>query len=278
MLFTRAGEAADAVRALAAEAPRVGVVLGSGLGELADRVAGAVAIPYARIPHFPEATVAGHAGNLVVGRLAGVPAVVLQGRFHYYEGHDLAVVTFPIRVLQRLGATALVLTAATGGVRDDLGPGDLVALADHLNLIGGNPLRGENDPRLGERFPDLTAAYSPRLRNLAAIEADRLGIELKQGVYACVSGPCYETPAEVRMLRALGADVVGMSTVPEAIVARHAGIEVLGLALVSNRAAGLSGRPLSHDEVLAAGRASAGRMADLIEAVVGRIGSEGIPG
>jgi purine-nucleoside phosphorylase len=234
-----------------------------------------VAIPYERIPHFPRTTVAGHAGRAIVGDLHGSSVLMLQGRFHYYEGHDLDAVTFPVRVLQRLGVGTLILTAATGGIRTDLRPGDLILLSDHLNLLGANPLRGVNDDRLGTRFPDMTEVYSARLRRLAREESERLGIFVKEGVYACMPGPSYETPAEIRMLRALGADVVGMSTVPEAIVARHAGMEVLGIALVSNAAAGVLGTPITHDEVLTVGREAAPRLAALIERVIARRGDQG---
>jgi purine-nucleoside phosphorylase len=272
-LYTRAEEAAAAIRSAIIEAPMVAVVLGSGLSELADKLPDPVSIAYEQIPHFPKTTVAGHEGKVIAGKLRGSMVLMLQGRFHSYEGHDLDVVTFPIRVLQRLGVGTVVLTAATGGIRADLRPGNLVVLTDHLNLIGGNPLRGSNDPRLGTRFPDMTEAYSKRLRAIARDEGKRLGIELIPGVYACMSGPSYETPAEIKMLRTLGADVVGMSTVPEAIVARHAGMEVLALALVSNAAAGVLGSPITHEEVLEAGRRAAPILARLIERIVVRIAS-----
>jgi purine-nucleoside phosphorylase len=270
-LFSRAEEAAAAIRAACPEPPRVAVVLGSGLNELADRIPDPLAVPYDRIPHFPVTTVAGHEGKAIVGRLHGAVVLMLQGRFHSYEGHDLETVTFPIRVLQRLGVGTLILTAATGGIRADLRPGNLVVLSDHLNLIGANPLRGLNDARLGTRFPDMTEVYSPRLRAIAIEEGARSGIELVSGVYACMPGPSYETPAEIRMLRTLGADVVGMSTVPEAIVARHAGMEVLAFALVSNAAAGVLGTPITHEEVLEAGRKAAPALAGLIEGVLARL-------
>jgi len=272
-LNTRAEQAADCLRASIVEPPTAAVVLGSGLSELADRLTDRVVVPYGTIPHFPGTTVAGHDGNVLFGRLEGVPVTVLQGRFHYYEGHDLETVTFPVRVLQKLGVPTLILTAATGGVCTDLRPGNIVVVTDHLNLIGENPLRGLNDPRLGTRFPDMTEVYSKRLRELAWEEANRLGIELESGVYACMPGPSYETPAEIRMLRALGADVVGMSTAPEAIVARHGGIEVLALALVSNAAAGVAGTPITHEEVLEAGRRAGPTLARLIERVVLRLGA-----
>jgi purine-nucleoside phosphorylase len=272
-LFLGADEAAVAIREVVAEPPTIAVVLGSGLGTLAERLDDPVVIPYGRIPHFPHATVAGHRGNLVAGRLPGgtARAWILQGRFHHYEGHDLDAVTFPVRVLQRLGVKTLILTAATGGINTALRPGDIVCLSDHLNLIGTNPLRGPNDDRLGVRFPDMTEVYSQALRAIAQEEAGRLGLGLTQGVYACLPGPSYETPAEIRMLRTLGADVVGMSTVPEAIVARHAGIDVLAFALVTNMAAGVLGDPITHEEVLEAGRAAAPRLGQLIENVINRL-------
>lgn len=270
-LHGRAEEAAATLRDAAAGTPRLAVVLGSGLNVLADRIDEATIVPYDRIPHFPRTTVAGHEGKVLLGQLGGVPAVVFQGRFHYYEGHDLETVTFPVRMLQKLGVSTLILTAATGGIRADLRAGNLVLLTDHLNLIGSNPLRGLNDPRLGTRFPDMTEVYSKRLRLIAREEGKKLGIELVPGVYACLPGPSYETPAEIKMLRTLGADVVGMSTVPEAIVARHAGIEVLAFALVSNAAAGVVGTPIAHVEVLEAGRKAAPTLARLIERVVARL-------
>jgi purine-nucleoside phosphorylase len=270
-LFERAEEAAAAVRAALPTPPKVAVVLGSGLGPLAERLAERVVVPYGSIPHFPAPTVEGHHGNLVAGSLGGARVLYLQGRLHFYEGHDLTTVTFPVRVLWRLGVEVLILTAATGGINHAYRPGDIVALADHLNLIGQNPLRGSNDDRLGPRFPDMTGVYARRLRALADEEAARLGIVLHSGVYACLPGPSYETPAEIRMLRVLGADVVGMSTVPEAIVARHSGMEVLAFALVSNAAAGVTGAPISHEEVLEAGRQAVPRLGGLIEAVVSRL-------
>jgi purine-nucleoside phosphorylase len=272
-LYIRAEEAAAAIRSVISEPPQVAVVLGSGLSQLAEKLPDPATIPYEQIPHFPKTTVAGHEGKAIAGKLRGSMVLMLQGRFHSYEGHDLDVVTFPMRVLQRLGVGTVVLTAATGGIRADLRPGNLVVLTDHLNLIGGNPLRGSNDPRLGTRFPDMSEVYSKRLRAIARDEGKRLGIELIPGVYACMSGPSYETPAEIKMLRILGADVVGMSTVPEAIVARHAGMEVLALALVSNAAAGVLGSPITHEEVLEAGHKAAPNLARLIERIVVRIAS-----
>jgi purine-nucleoside phosphorylase len=273
-VFTRSEEAAELLRAALTSVPQIAIVLGSGLNELAERLTDKVVVPFDQIPHFPRTTVAGHEGNMLCGKLGGARVLVLQGRFHYYEGHDLEAVTFPVRVLGRLGCTVLILTAATGGIRADLRPGNLVLLSDHLNLLGANPLRGENDPRLGTRFTDMTEVYSKRLRNIAKDEAKRIGIDLAAGTYACVPGPSYETPAEIKMLRTLGADVVGMSTVPEAIVARHAGIEVLAIALVSNAAAGIAGTPISHDEVLEAGKRAAPTLARVIERVAARLASD----
>jgi len=273
-LHSRALEAAAVLRAVVTEVPKIAVVLGSGLNELAGRIGEPTTIPYDQIPHFPRTSVAGHAGQVSLGSLAGVAVLVFQGRFHHYEGHDLETVTFPVRVLQQLGVSRLILTAATGGIRAELRPGNLVILTDHLNLIGDNPLRGLNDSRLGPRFPDMTEVYSRRLRTIAKEEGKRLSIELVPGVYACMPGPSYETPAEIKMLRTLGADVVGMSTVPEAIVAHHAGIEVLAFALVSNAAAGVVGTPITHEEVLEAGRRAAPTLARLIEKVIARLAAE----
>jgi len=261
-------EAAAFIRDAVPDVPEIALVLGSGLGAVADGLTDTVTIPYQRVPHFPAPTVAGHAGNMVVGKLDGAGLIVLQGRFHYYEGHSLEVVTFPIRVLQFLGVRTLILTAATGGVRAELRPGNLVCLSDHLNLIGANPLRGPHDDRLGPRFPDMTEVYSKRLRQLARDEGKRLRIHVISGIYAGLPGPSYETPAEIRMLQALGADVVGMSTVPEAIVARHGGMDVLAFALVTNAAAGVVGTPITHGEVLEAGTKAASMLARLIRRVV----------
>ncbi len=270
-VHSRAREAAAVLRSSPEKTPLAAIVLGSGLNELAARVDQARVIPYGRVPHFPVTRVAGHAGQVLCGKLAGEDVIVFQGRFHYYEGHDLETVTFPVRVVQQLGVKVLILTAATGGIRFGLRPGGLVVLADHLNLLGSNPLRGPNDERLGTRFPDMGEVYSSRLRAIALEEGKAIGLDLDSGVYACMSGPSYETPAEIKMLRTLGADVVGMSTVPEAIVARHAGIEVLAIALVSNVAAGFSDAPITHEEVLEAGKRAGPDLAKLIERVVARI-------
>jgi purine-nucleoside phosphorylase len=270
--FSKAEEAAAAIRSAVGQVPTTAVVLGSGMGALADHLENKVVLPYSKIPHFPCPTVAGHAGNFVVGAIKGkAPVAVLQGRCHYYEGHDLDTVTFPVRVLQRLGTRFLILTAAVGGIAEVLRVGNIVCVVDHLNFLGSNPLRGRNDDRLGTRFPDMTEVYSHRLVDLAQDEARRLGMFIRFGNYACMSGPSYETPAEIKMLRILGAHVVGMSTVPEAIVARHAGIEVLALTLVTNAAAGVTGAPISHAEVLAAGQAAEQRLTELLLGVVNHL-------
>ncbi len=256
-LHTRLSYALAWVRGKSDLVPKVGVVLGSGLSAFADRIAGAVAIPYQEIPEFPVSSVEGHPGKLVMGELpgpgGGVPVAVMQGRVHGYEGWSAEDVAFGARLLCRLGAGALLLTNASGGVNTELAPGDLVRVTDHVNLSGSNPLTGPNDARLGPRFPDLGQAYDTALGEVLEAAARRVGVTLKRGVYACLAGPSYETPAEVRMLRALGADLVGMSTVPEVIAARHMGVPVCAVAMVANMAAGISARPISHAEVTAAG-------------------------
>jgi purine-nucleoside phosphorylase len=250
--------------------PTVAVVLGSGLGALADRVEDAVVIPYGEIPGFSPPTVAGHRGRLVAGRLAGHDVVVFQGRYHAYEGHDARDVVVPVRTAAALGAGTFIVTAAAGGVNRLFGPGTLMLLADHLNLMGRNPLVGP--VREGEdRFPDMSAPYDPGLRALALQVGREEGIELVEGVYAAVLGPSYETPAEIRMLERMGADAVGMSTVPEVIAARAARMRVLGIALITNAAAGLTGEALDHAEVMAAGAAAADRFERLVRGVIARL-------
>jgi purine-nucleoside phosphorylase len=277
--MTEPTTSADAVHAataavrerLAGHNPTIGLVLGSGLGAWAEGLADPVAIDYAKIPGFAASTVPGHAGRLVVGRAGAVTCAAMQGRVHYYEGHDLGAVTFPIRVLISLGCTTLIVTNAAGGVNPSYRPGDLVCITDHLHLLPGHPLRGKNDERLGPRFPDMTNAYDPTLRDLAHEVARGQGFELRDGVYACLQGPAYETPAEVRMVRALGADLVGMSTAPEVIVARHQGARVLGLSCVTNLAAGLSGNPLSHTEVTETANQVRARFTALVDGIVARL-------
>jgi purine-nucleoside phosphorylase len=242
--------AAERVRSTSTTTPDVAIVLGSGLGSFASSIESASTIPYGDIPNWPGSTVVGHEGRLVVGEIAGHRVVTLSGRAHFYEGHDLRTVTFATRVLGVLGVKTLILTNAAGGINTAFVPGDLMVIDDHINLLGSNPLVGPNDERFGVRFPDLTHVYSPRLRRLADDTAAAQGIALRHGVYAACHGPSYETPAEVRYLRLIGADAVGMSTVPEAIVARHMGIEVLGISCITNFAAGVLPQPLNHAEVL----------------------------
>jgi purine-nucleoside phosphorylase len=257
--------------------PRVGIVLGSGLGAAADAVENPVIVPYSEIPHFPQSTVEGHSGRIVAGLLAGAPVIIMQGRVHFYEGYSPLEVTFPMRVLGVLGVRAVVLTNAAGGIHSGLHVGELVLLSDHINLMGWNPLNGPNEPRFairagaGQRFFDMTEAYSRPLRTLAKEEAHEEGFALEEGVYLATPGPSFETPAEVRAFRALGATLVGMSTVPETIVARHMGIEVLGISCVTNLAAGLGTKPLSHEEVSETGRWVESRLASLLKRVTPRI-------
>ncbi|WP_077621666.1 purine-nucleoside phosphorylase [Sediminibacillus massiliensis] len=230
--------------------PTIGLILGSGLGVLADEIENPIAISYKDIPHFPESTVAGHKGQLVAGELEGQTVVAMQGRFHYYEGYTLEQVTFPVRVMKQLGIEQLFVTNAAGGINESFEPGNLMLITDHINNLGDNPLIGPNDEELGPRFPDMSTAYDKTLIDHAKQSAERLNLDVKQGVYVANSGPVYETGAEVRMLRVLGGDAVGMSTVPEVIVARHMGIRVLGISCISNMAAGILDQPLSHDEVI----------------------------
>jgi purine-nucleoside phosphorylase len=271
-IFARAEEAASAIRRRIAVAPRVAVVLGSGLGSFADRVEQPIAVPYTDIPHFPRPTVEGHSGRLVVGNVAGTPVAVMQGRVHGYEGYSAQEVTFPTRVLGRLGIGTLIVTNAAGGIRLDLRQGQLVLLADHINLTGCNPLVGGNDERLGERFFDMTEAYSKRLRVLAREAGARHGISLPEGVYLSVSGPSYETPAEIRAFRSWGADLVGMSTVQEVIVARHMGLEVLGISCVTNMAAGILDQPINHLEVIETGARAQEHLTTLLVDLLAKLG------
>ncbi len=251
--------------------PRLGIVLGSGLGAVADAIDSPLAVSYSEIPHFPQSTVEGHSGRIVAGSLGGVPVIIMQGRVHFYEGYTPAQITFPMRVLGVLGLRAVILTNAAGGIQSGYRIGQLVALSDHINFMGWNPLTGPNEPRFacipgaGLRFFDMTEAYSRRLRALASGAAAAEGIDLVEGIYLATPGPSFETPAEIRAFRTLGATLVGMSTVPETIVARHMGIEVLGISCVTNLAAGLSATPLSHEEVFEAGRKVEHRLASLLK-------------
>ncbi|WP_425433778.1 purine-nucleoside phosphorylase [Marinococcus luteus] len=243
-------EAVQYIQSNISVVPSTGLVLGSGLGVLADEIKSPVVLKYEDIPGFPVSTVEGHAGQLVFGELEGMQVAAMQGRFHYYEGYSLQEVTFPIRVMNALGVKRLLVTNAAGGVNHDFEPGDLMIIDDHINWLGANPLIGENDAELGPRFPDMSSAYSKGLAKIADEAALSLNIRIQRGTYMANTGPAYETPAEVRMARVLGADAVGMSTVPEVIVAVHGGMEVLGISCISNLAAGILDQPLSHDEVM----------------------------
>lgn len=264
---------AAAVRARTDLVPRVGMVLGSGLGSLADDLEGPVAIPFEELPGWPVATAPGHAGRLLVGSLGGVPVAVLQGRFHLYEGNDPGLVVQPVLLFRQLGAEIVILTNAAGGVNPAYGPGTLMVMSDHLNLTGRTPLLGANADDLGPRFPDMTDVWSPRLRERLHAAARAEGVPFEEGVYAGLIGPSYETPAEVRMLRTMGADSVGMSTVLEAVAARWAGLEVCGVSLVTNAGAGYSGQPLAHEEVLAAGAEAGPRLARVLHRFIAEIGA-----
>ncbi|HEV2706511.1 MAG TPA: purine-nucleoside phosphorylase [Pyrinomonadaceae bacterium] len=273
-LYERAEHAARTLRARfggGAQEVRVALVLGSGLGAFADDLSDAVALPYEEIPGFARSTVEGHAGRLVCGTVEGVRVVAMQGRFHFYEGYTFDEVTFPVRVFSRLGVHSLVLTNAAGGLNNAFTEGALIVISDHLNLMGANPLRGANDERFGPRFPDMTHVYDPEYQETAIREARCTGLELRRGVYAALTGPSYETPAEIRMLRLLGADAVGMSTVPEAIVARHMGMRVLGLSCITNMAAGVLDRPIDHAEVMETGARVRQTFAELLRRVIPKL-------
>jgi purine-nucleoside phosphorylase len=263
----------SAVRARTSLVPRIGVVLGSGLGNLASAVTEPIVIPFADLPGWPAASAPGHAGRLLLGRLEGVPVVCLQGRLHLYEGHPPGLVVQPVLLMGRLGAESVLLTNAAGGINSAWPAGTLMAISDHLNLTALSPLLGRNADAIGPRFPDLTAAWSPRLRRLLHEAAESTGVALVDGVYAGLLGPNYETPAEVRMLRALGADAVGMSTVLEAIAARWAGLAIAGISLITNSGAGFTGEPLSHAEVLAAADEAAPRFERLVRRWVALVGA-----
>ena len=269
--YTHAQRAAEFLRGRVPDLPAVAIVLGSGLGDFADSLRDAVSIPYTEIPQWPASAVVGHAGKLVAGAIAGRRVAALSGRAHFYEGHSMPVVTFATRVLGLLGVRTLVLTNAAGGINLNFKPGTLMVIDDHINLMGTNPLVGANDDRFGPRFPDMTEAYSRRLRQVADEAAAASGVSLAHGVYAALHGPSYETPAEIRYLRTIGADAVGMSTVPEAIVGRHMGMEVLGISCITNPAAGVLPQPLVHDEVMAVARRVRGEFSRLLEGILERL-------
>jgi len=269
--FERAGLAADFIFSQTVLRPKIALVLGSGLGAFADEFTQATRIPYAKIPHFPQSTAIGHAGKLVIGKVGTIPVAGMQGRVHLYEGYSAKQVVFPIRVFARMGVKAVILTNAAGGIKREFVQGRLVAISDHINLQGVNPLTGPNDERFGLRFHDMTSAYDKRFREMTLGEGNRLGLGLYEGVYAGLLGPSYETPAEIRFLRGIGADLVGMSTVAEVIAARHSGIRVLGISCVTNAAAGILDQPLNHIEVLETAERVKGQFIGLLKAVIPRI-------
>jgi purine-nucleoside phosphorylase len=267
--YDQVKEASDAIRARVLEVPRVAIVLGSGLGDFAGSLTGAISMPYSDLPHWPASRVIGHEGRLVVGGVRGRTIAALAGRSHAYEGHDQRTVSFAVRALGLLGVKALILTNAAGGVNTSLAKGALMVIDDHINLIGSNPLVGANDDRFGPRFPDMTEVYSSRLRRMADEAGREIGVTLPHGVYAALLGPSFETPAEIRYLRTIGADAVGMSTVPEAIAARHMGMEVLGISCITNMAAGVLPQPLDHREVMETTRRVRGQFITLLEGIIG---------
>ena len=271
-LYDRAQRSAEQIRSRGLGSPSVAIVLGSGLGAFADELAEAGSLAYKDINGFAQATVEGHAGRLVIGNADDVTIAAMQGRFHFYEGYSLEDVTFPIRVLKLLGVHTLILTNAAGSLNTEFTPGSLMVISDHINLMGVNPLIGPNDERFGPRFPDLTSTYDPELQNVAIEEAKALDVDMRRGVYAALSGPSYETPAEIHMVRTLGADAVGMSTVPEAIVARHMDMRVIGISCITNLAAGVSDRPVDHSQVIATGERVRAQFTELIRRVIARIG------
>ena len=261
--------AAEFLRGKTRHRPETCIILGSGLDALMDRIRDADSIPYAEIPGFPESSVAGHAARMIFGTLAGRETVLMCGRFHFYEGHSMKQVAFPMFVLHEMGVQTLIVTNACGGINENFAPGDLMLITDHINLTGNNPLIGPNDERFGPRFPDMTEVYSSALRRAAMEQAEELSIPLKEGVYALFTGPMYETAAEIRALRTMGADAVGMSTVPEATAARYLGMQVLGISCITNMATGIAKKAHSHEAVLAKARQSGEQLCALIEAILG---------
>jgi purine-nucleoside phosphorylase len=269
--YDRVAEAVNAIRRRLRTVPDIAIVLGSGLGDFAGTLDDQVSIPYGDLPHWPLSAVVGHEGRLVIGTVKGRVIAALSGRSHMYEGHDPATVTFAVRVLALLGVKALILTNAAGGINLQFSAGALMVIDDHINLLGNNPLVGANDERFGARFPDMTEVYSSRLRAIADAAGRAAGVTLPHGVYVALLGPSYETPAEIRYLRSIGADAVGMSTVPEAIVARHMKMEVLGISCITNMAAGVLPQPLDHAEVMETARRVRGQFIALLEDIIGRI-------
>lgn len=273
MNYENIKEAACHLKTKYEDSPRIGLILGSGLGVLADEIENPVKIPYNEIPNFPVSTVEGHAGQLVFGTLKGAKVVAMQGRFHFYEGYSLEKVTSPVRVMKELGVETLIVTNAAGGINESFEAGDLMLITDHINNMGTNPLIGPNDSNIGVRFPDMSVSYDGKLRDIAKNSANELNIKLQEGVYVGNTGPSYETPAEVRALRTLGGDAVGMSTVPEVIVAKHAGLNVLGISCISNMASGILDQPLSHDEVIETTEKVRANFLNLVKNIVWKIHS-----
>ncbi|MFB4163513.1 purine-nucleoside phosphorylase [Alteribacillus sp. JSM 102045] len=270
-LALKVKEAADYLKEQIEELPHIGLILGSGLGDLADEIEGAVRVEYSTIPHFPVSTVEGHAGRLVMGTLQGKKVIAMQGRFHYYEGYSMQEVTFPVRVMKELGAETLVVTNACGGMNPSFQPGDLMVIEDHINMTGTNPLIGRNDEKMGPRFPDMSQAYDETLRKTAVNAAESLGFSLQKGVYAGISGPAFMTGAELIMLRNLGGDVVGMSTVSEVIAARHAGLKVLGISCITDMAVGEEIEGVSHEEVMETAAKTKPRFISLVKQILSSI-------
>ena len=270
-MYARVEEAAASIRGRCGALPETAIVLGSGLGDFADTLLDASATPYAAVPHWPASNVIGHAGRLVIGNVSGRRVAALSGRAHFYEGHDLGAVVFGTRVMGRLGVKRIILTNAAGGINTGFAQGALMVIDDHINMLGSNPLVGANDERFGPRFPDMSEVYSSRFRRLADEVARSRGIPLSHGVYVAVHGPSYETPAEIRFFRTIGADAVGMSTVPEAIAARHMGLEVLGISCITNMAAGVLPQPLVHAEVMDTARRVRGSFISLLEGIIERL-------
>ena len=269
--WERVEQAASHIRSRCRTLPDTAIVLGSGLGDFSDTLLDAIATPYADLPHWPPSTVVGHAGRLVIGNVAGKRIAALSGRVHYYEGHDLATVVFATRVMGRLGVRRLILTNAAGGINTAFAQGALMIIDDHINMLGGNPLIGPNDDRFGARFPDMSEVYSARLRAIADDAARAKGVPVSHGIYVAVHGPSYETPAEIRFFRKMGADAIGMSTVPEAIAARHMGLEVLGISCISNMAAGVLPQPIVHDEVISTMQRVRSAFISLLEGIIERL-------
>ncbi len=267
-MMKRLDKTVDYLKDKVDEVPEIAIILGSGLGRLAELIEGKQEFPYEDIPHFPQTTVVGHEGKLIFGTLNGRRVVAMKGRFHYYEGNDMEVVVYPIRVFKRLGVENLLVTNAAGGVNLGFAPGDLMLITDHISLFCENPLRGENLDELGPRFPDMSAAYDKALQKTALESAQRLGIDLKTGIYSYCKGPSFESPAEIKALRALGADAVGMSTVPEVITARHMRMRVLGISCITNMAAGILDQPLNHEEVIATGKQVEQKFSRLVSDIV----------